>query len=1091
MNMSEENSNTVNDETITGSEAADTIVFTSDNTTVEAGDGANTITGTSGNNHITAGIGADTITVTTGDNTIDAGSGINTITAMSGNNQITAGDGADTITLTSGNNKINAGGGINTIAATTGNNSITTGDGADTITVSTGDNTINAGGGANTITASSGNNTITAGDGADTITTSGLAGGANTIDAGNGANTVTTGAGNDTVTSGNGADTITTGAGDDTIAVKGGIDTIAAGAGNDTLIADFSLASGAVSINTLAGTAAAGYAGNISGLGIATFAGVENFKITSGTFNDTITTGDGNDVVHAGAGNDTVNLAGGNDEAIYTMAANYGAYDIYQGGTGDDTLTLEFTKEEWNDDDVQSEIANYQEHLSSGSSASFHFGSSLTVSEFESLNVIVDGVALDLNSTTVNDVADLNEDDNATQFASVLDNDDAAALAYSVTLVSGTSEGDLTFNAGTDGAPDGSYSFNPSDDFEDLAEGETREVSFVYEVQDAYRGATQATVTVTVTGTNDAPLVQVVDFTASLHELIEKSAGENMSELSETGVFTFTDVDLTDTHTVSVEAGGADYVGSASAEVTTAATGGQTGEVTSVFTVNNADIDYLHDGETLTQTYTAHLLDSNGGRTSTQTATVTITGTNDAPLITSDANAASGAVIEAGIDDTGAIVDGTPSATGRLTSLDVDTGASATWSGDAAGTYGSFAIDPTTGAWTYTLDNTNTATDTLADGQVETEVFTVMVTDDFHATDTQDVTITVAGTNDSPPQQLIWPEHAGAYEGNTASADGGDGDDTISFGIYAGYNNGFASADGGAGNDTITFASSVAHTGSVVADGGGGNDIINFGIQAGQKGSVIAQGGAGDDEIIFANNSGSQGYLSVDGGTGNDTIEFINSTAAFGIAIVMGGEGDDNISMGSHSAVWGGIASINGGAGNDKISLGDYVGHSIQGHELTNPLATAFVGDGVIVDGGAGNDEITFGDKAGYSNGSVTADGGSGDDTIRFGTDAGSRGGSASADGGAGNDTFIFGGGAENLTIDLGEGDQDQDSVTFEGSVKNTTIDNWEVGRDVVSVQGSWTGRDDGTDTTFTNGSQEITFLEVTGIGTDVNTFIT
>jgi Ca2+-binding RTX toxin-like protein len=410
MNMSEENSNTVNDETITGSEAADTIVFTSDNTTVEAGDGANTITGTSGNNHITAGIGADTITVTTGDNTIDAGSGINTITAMSGNNQITAGDGADTITLTSGNNKINAGGGINTIAATTGNNSITTGDGADTITVSTGDNTINAGGGANTITASSGNNTITAGDGADTITTSGLAGGANTIDAGNGANTVTTGAGNDTVTSGNGADTITTGAGDDTITIKGGIDTIAAGADNDTLIADLSLATGAVSLSALAGNVDAGYAGNISGLGIATFAGVENFKITSGTFNDTITTGDGNDVVHAGAGSNTVNLAGGNDEAIYTLASNYGETDVYQGGAGNDTLTLEFTKEEWQNSAVQDGIAGYQAHLASGSSDPFVFASGLTVSEFEHLSVrIGDGDTTDMTVAPVEDVIDFED----------------------------------------------------------------------------------------------------------------------------------------------------------------------------------------------------------------------------------------------------------------------------------------------------------------------------------------------------------------------------------------------------------------------------------------------------------------------------------------------------------------------------------------------------------------------------------------------------------------------------------------------------------------------------------------------------------
>ena len=355
------------DETIKGTAAADTITFTSLSTTVDAGEGANTITGTSGNNLIIAGSGADTITVTFGDNTIKAGDGANTITA------------------------------------TYGDNTIITGSGADTITVTSGANTIKAGDGANTITATSGVNTITTGSGADTITTGGLAGGGNTIDAGDGANTIATGAGNDIIYTGIGIDTIATGAGDDVINIKGGTDTIAAGAGNDTLIADLSAATSAVSINALAGTVAAGYAGNISGLGIATFAGVENFEITSGDSDDAITTGDGNDVVHAGAGSDTVNLAGGDDEAIYTMAANTGASDVYQGGAGVDTLTLELTEAEWLDDDVQTDIANYQEHLASESSDSFVFTTSgLTASEFEHLSVrIGDGDATDMTTASL------------------------------------------------------------------------------------------------------------------------------------------------------------------------------------------------------------------------------------------------------------------------------------------------------------------------------------------------------------------------------------------------------------------------------------------------------------------------------------------------------------------------------------------------------------------------------------------------------------------------------------------------------------------------------------------------------------------
>ena len=55
---------------------------------------------------------------------------------------------------------------------------------------------------------------------------------------------------------------------------------------------------------------------------------------------------------------------------------------------------------------------------------------------------------------------------------------------------------------------------------------------------------------------------------------------------------------------------------------------------------------------------------------------------------------------------------------------------------------------PSTGAWTYTLDNAGHQD--LAEGESHTETFTVTVTDDKGATATQDVTITITGTNDAP-----------------------------------------------------------------------------------------------------------------------------------------------------------------------------------------------------------------------------------------------------------------------------------------------------------------------------------------------------
>ncbi len=319
------------DKIIEAASGADTITFTSGNNLVHAGAGANTITGTSGNSRIWAEDGADTITLTSGHSVIRAGAGANTVTATSGNNIITAGSGADTVTVTSGNNAICVGDGANTVTATSGNNTIVTGSGADTITVTSGTNVIHAGAGANTITATSGRNIIISGDGADDITATD---GGNHIEAGNGANTIATGAGNDTIVTGVDIDTVAAGAGDDSITVNGGTDGIAGGAGSDVLIVDFSAAIGAVTLSALAGTFEAGYAGNVSGLGIATFAGIETFDLRGGSGDDALATGGGDDTINGGAGQDLIDAGAGSD----LILGSFG--DTIDGGAGLDRLNL-------------------------------------------------------------------------------------------------------------------------------------------------------------------------------------------------------------------------------------------------------------------------------------------------------------------------------------------------------------------------------------------------------------------------------------------------------------------------------------------------------------------------------------------------------------------------------------------------------------------------------------------------------------------------------------------------------------------------------------------------------------------------------
>src|SRR5262249_13824973 len=145
-------------------------------------------------------------------------------------------------------------------------------------------------------------------------------------------------------------------------------------------------------------------------------------------------------------------------------------------------------------------------------------------------------------------------------------------------------------------------------------------------------------VTITITGSNDAPVI-----TAHTDGSVTEQANTRGSAIADTaaGTVSFTDLDLTDSHTASVMPQGAGYLGSFTLDpITTDATGGATGQVAWHFSVADGALDFLADGQTLTQKYDVTVNDGHGG-TATQTVTVTITGTNDAPAITSAAQSGS------------------------------------------------------------------------------------------------------------------------------------------------------------------------------------------------------------------------------------------------------------------------------------------------------------------------------------------------------------------------------------------------------------------------------------------------------------------
>ncbi|WP_371262121.1 VCBS domain-containing protein, partial [Rhizobacter sp. Root404] len=114
----------------------------------------------------------------------------------------------------------------------------------------------------------------------------------------------------------------------------------------------------------------------------------------------------------------------------------------------------------------------------------------------------------------------------------------------------------------------------------------------------------------------------------------------------------------------------------------------------------------------------------------TSQVTVTITGTDDAPVISSGV---------------GAVTENTsPSTSGTLTATDVDNPSLAFVPATISGSYGSLVLQ-SNGQWTYTLD---ARAEPLAQGQVVSEPITVTLNDG--STTTVTITVTFSALRSRP-----------------------------------------------------------------------------------------------------------------------------------------------------------------------------------------------------------------------------------------------------------------------------------------------------------------------------------------------------
>ncbi|WLG49550.1 VCBS domain-containing protein [Pseudomonas sp. FP1742] len=290
-----------------------------------------------------------------------------------------------------------------------------------------------------------------------------------------------------------------------------------------------------------------------------------------------------------------------------------------------------------------------------------------------------------------------------------------------------------------------------------LGEGQTLTQTYNVAIGDG----TVQTVTITITGTNDRPTLTIADVTGAMSE------GNGAATLSDSGALSFADVDNIDVVTVSHTSNGniAWSSGTLDAGVASALVAGFSVDQNSWDYSTSQNLDFLGAGETVTFSYTVVATDNSGAAnavSATQTVTITITGSNDAPVL----SFASG-------NDVGAVQEDTNlSVSGQFSSSDIDHAATATWSiaGANTGTYGSIAVDGT-GQWTYTLangiDGVASAVQSLKAGESHNEVFNVQVSDGLGGVDTQQVTVTVTGSNDAPVLSFASGNDVGSVKEDT------------------------------------------------------------------------------------------------------------------------------------------------------------------------------------------------------------------------------------------------------------------------------------------------------------------------------------
>ena len=501
----------------------------------------------------------------------------------------------------------------------------------------------------------------------------------------------------------------------------------------------------------------------------------------------------------------------------------------------------------------------------------------------------------------------------------------------SASLICGVPVQSITTNLGaTATIVDGMISY-VTNGLDFLAEGQDCTDVFSYVIRLSSGAFSIATVSVTVSGSNDAPDIHFVTGDSAAASLAETDA-----PLIASGSLTVTDVDTIDTVDVTVSGvvasgtGGTGGISNDDLKAMLSLTGhidnaadGTAGSLDWSFDSGSEAFDYLAQGETLILTYTLTATDSAPYTplSDTQTVTITITGTNDAPVLTVTAT---GSLAEDGDDPI-------LSTSGSLDVTDVDatdshvitTGVtSVVWSGgslsldDQAALAAGFTADAD--SWDYSV--ANSAVQFLDDGETLVLTFSVTVTDDSGAlnnSDTKAVAVTITGANDAPELTGTAASLPGGLEDNSYTVTQAqllagwtdvDEETLVASGLTATNGTVVANADG-----SYTITPSANYYGPVTLNYSVGDGTASVAAILSYTLASVNDAPAGADKTLTILEDGSHGFTAADFGFSDPNDAPANALLAVKITTLPGA---GSLTLGGVAVTlgqWVSLADINAG----------------------------------------------------------------------------------------------------------------------------------------------------------------------------------